>query len=210
MTSAAVLAGALVAGAWARRDYRAWRALGQGGLPPTPWGWVCVTALRGVALLPAPSRSQEGPPSEEVENLPRRAAPRPTVAPHPVPHRVVDQQAPDELVVGLQRHLEDLARRPPLQMATSRWERHHAALWWGSTDEIAHVHPVDGSCHVVLPPADLDTVQERGWGVVHPLAGRGGLPRSYTLLFPPRDVTEAGHVAAVLRAAAEAFPGPRS
>jgi hypothetical protein len=117
---------------------------------------------------------------------------------------VVDQQAPDQLVVGLQQDLEDLARRPGLQMATSRWERHHAALWWGDAAEIAHVHPVDGSCHVVLPPADLRTVQEQGWGVAHPLAGRGGLPPTYTLLFPPRDATEAGHVAAVLRAAADA------
>ncbi|WP_157646892.1 luciferase family protein [Actinomycetospora chiangmaiensis] len=190
---------------WARRDFHAWRALGPGGLPPTPWGWLRVSALRVVALLPAPPGSgiDPGPPTPPVGRLPERGAPRPRVAPHPVPHRVLDQRAPRELARRLQQELETLAGRQGLRMATSRWERHHDALWWGTGDEIAHVHPVDGSCHAVLTPADLDVVRARGWGVVHPLAGWGGLPRTYALLFPPRDETEAGHVVTLLRAATE-------
>jgi hypothetical protein len=199
----AVLGGALAAARWARRDVRAWRALGPGGLPPTWWGWVRMSALRVLATLPAPTAgtAAAADPTPTVEALPGRATPRPRVAPYPVPHRVLDQRAPAALVAALQRELEALAGRDGLQMATSRWERHHVALWSDTDDEIAHVHPVDGSCHVVLAPADHAVVLARGWGVVHPLAGRGGLPRTYTLLFPPRDPTEAENVVAVLRAA---------
>lgn len=199
----AVLAAVLAGVRWALRDFRAWRALGPGGLPPTPWGWLRMSALRIVATLPTPRTSDVGEPTPSIGRLPERAGPRPLVAPYPVPHRVLDQRAPDVFVTRLQCELENLAGQRGLRMARSRWERHHEALWSGTDDEIAHVHPVDGSCHAVLAAADLAVVLAGGWGVLHPLAGRGGLPRTYTLLFPPRDEPEADHVVAVLRAAAE-------
>lgn len=31
---------------WARRDFKAWTALGKGGLPHTPAGWLAMTGLR--------------------------------------------------------------------------------------------------------------------------------------------------------------------
>ena len=37
---------AALAGTWARRDYRAWLALGEGGLPANPKGWLITSHLR--------------------------------------------------------------------------------------------------------------------------------------------------------------------
>src|ERR1700750_3326501 len=42
----AAIAVAALAGAWARRDYLAWLALGEGGLPANPKGWLITSYLR--------------------------------------------------------------------------------------------------------------------------------------------------------------------
>jgi len=42
----AAIAVAALAGTWARRDYRAWLALGEGGLPLNPKGWLITSYLR--------------------------------------------------------------------------------------------------------------------------------------------------------------------
>ena len=68
--------------------------------------------------------------------------------------------------------------------------------------EIAHIHPSDGSIHMVLGPSDTRTVIERGWGERHGLAGIAlGLPATYTLIYAPRDREEVDTIAAILDAA---------
>lgn len=47
--------------------------------------------------------------------------------------------------------------------------------------ELAHIHHLDGSLHIVLSPQDARKVIQRGWGELHPLAGL--LYRGYH--FPP-------------------------
>ncbi|KAK8035197.1 hypothetical protein PG993_010192 [Apiospora rasikravindrae] len=47
--------------------------------------------------------------------------------------------------------------------------------------EILHVHPADGSTHMVLSLADSRRVIETGWGERHRLSGGGFLPWGYTL-----------------------------
>lgn len=47
--------------------------------------------------------------------------------------------------------------------------------------ELAHIHHLDGSLHVVLSPQDTRKVIQQGWGELHPLAGL--LYRGYH--FPP-------------------------
>lgn len=40
--------------------------------------------------------------------------------------------------------------------------------------EVCHSHPSDGSLHLVLHPADVRAVLEKGWGERHPLAWDDG------------------------------------
>lgn len=52
--------------------------------------------------------------------------------------------------------------------------------------EMVHVHPIDGSTHVVLSLKDSEEVIQRGWGQRHRLSGVV-VGWSYTLLYAPRD-----------------------
>ena len=38
--------------------------------------------------------------------------------------------------------------------------------------EIGHMHPTDGSMHMILSPSDAKVVIESGWGELHGLAGQ--------------------------------------
>jgi hypothetical protein len=193
-------------GIWAVRDYRAWRALGEGGLPPTPLGWLTTTALRLATrdrFLVRPQSTQDG---HRLAGLPMRRGARPPVARYPVPHRVLGPPPADDVLLALRRLLDELAGSPGLEYRTSHWERHHQALWRTGPDrEIAHLHPVDGSLHVVLGPADAQHAIDRGWGELHPLAGvpRLGLPGTYTLLYPPRGAEDIAAIRLLLTNAVE-------
>ena len=202
------LTGALIGGAgavlsWAVRDYRRWRALGPGGVPSTPAGWIVVTGMRLRARDPyASRRPPSSPPSPALGELPSRPGPRPQVAPHPVPHRVVTQHAASDRISRLQAILEALAERDELQMRTSGWEKHQQALWRHGGLEIGHVHPSDGSMHVVLAPDDAAVVVARRWGEFHPLAGvLLDLPEGYVLLYPPQDDEQIDHLTTILEGA---------
>ena len=189
---------------WVVRDYRQWRALGPGGVPSTPAGWLVVTGMRLRARDPyASRRSPSSPASSALGELAERPGPRPRVAPHPVPHRVVTQHAGPDRVSRLQAILETMAERDDeLQMCTSGWEKHHQALWRRKGTEIGHVHPRDGSMHVVLATDDAAVVVARGWGEFHPLAGvMLDLPEGYVLLYPPQDDEQIGHLTTILDSA---------
>lgn len=57
-----------------------------------------------------------------------------------------------------------------------------AAVVTGETrGEILHVHPADGSTHMLLSLADSRRVIETGWGERHKLSGGGVMPWGYTL-----------------------------
>jgi len=164
-----VALGAAVVAAW--RDYRAWRALGVGGLPPNLKGWATVTVLRLRRRDPLhPLRPVAEPPSPQLMPLPHRSAARPSVARHPVPHRVLTGHAPAAVKVELRELFDELRRTAGLDYRTSRWEKHNRALFRGEA-EVGHIHPSDGSLHVTLSPADAELVVTRGWGEFHPLAG---------------------------------------
>ncbi|KAK6855869.1 phospholipase carboxylesterase protein [Apiospora arundinis] len=62
-----------------------------------------------------------------------------------------------------------------------------AAVVKETRGEILHVHPADGSTHMVLSLADSRRVIETGWGERHRLSGGGFLPWGYTLVYAPRD-----------------------
>ncbi|MCE0768623.1 DUF5519 family protein [Pseudonocardia kujensis] len=202
---AGAVVGAAAAGiGWAARDYRRWKALGPGGVPANPVGWLAVSGMRLRARDPYAWREAgSGDVDRALLTLPSRAGARPEVGPHPVPHRVLTQHADEAQVAALQDVVEELAGREGLEMRTSGWEKHHPALWRVGGPEIGHVHPADGSMHVALAPLDARVVVARRWGEFHPLAGvMLGLPEGYVLLYPPRDDAEIGHLRSVLEAAA--------
>ncbi|KQU06604.1 hypothetical protein ASG56_02835 [Rhodococcus sp. Leaf7] len=190
-----------------RDDYRSWRNLGPGGLPANPLGWACTTLLRPfgrdgtIAAVDAASDL----------DLPFRRGERPTVAPHPVPHRQVAMDAEPDTVRALERHLLAVADDPSFRTARSRFERRGDALFLADTadappwirqagGELAHVHTGQGSLHVVADPGDAEVIVSRGWGERHPLAGRRmlGLPYSYVFLYAPRDGEDLSTVLAVV------------
>ncbi|WP_326836939.1 hypothetical protein VSH64_18905 [Amycolatopsis rhabdoformis] len=197
--------GAMAAGiGWAVRDYRRWKALGPGGVPSNPVGWVAVTGMRMRTRDPY---TVDAPRGGEVERalraLPRREGPRPDVAPHPVPHRVLNQHADQARIAAVQDMVQDLAGRPGLEMRMSGWEKHHPALFAADGTELGHVHPRDGSLHVSLRPPDAAVVVDLGWGELHRLAGvMLGLPAGYVLLYPPREQAEIACLRSILEAAA--------
>ncbi|KAI1341065.1 hypothetical protein F5Y15DRAFT_24210 [Xylariaceae sp. FL0016] len=55
--------------------------------------------------------------------------------------------------------------------------------------ELIHVHPPDGSTHLVLSLVDSAEVIRKGWGQRHRLSG-GMLGWGYTLVYAPRDEGE--------------------
>jgi hypothetical protein len=60
--------------------------------------------------------------------------------------------------------------------------------------EVVHAHPIDGSMHLTLHPADAAAVIGAGWGERHPL-GKGGwlgwfVPAGFILVYAPRDEAE--------------------
>lgn len=208
----------------ARRDYEAWLALGPGGLPANVGGWLTATLLRSFSREPfsvgvygtAPA------PAGPLMLEPRRG-PRPVMAPWPVPHRQqtdVPSAAMREATVRLPAEL--VADEPrALRLATSKFERHGSAVFvlspgarapWvrGSRNEAVHVHPSDGSLHVVLHPADARVVIDAGWGQRHPLSGVPllGLPVSYLSIYAPRTDAELEIVRTIARRATGG-PGSR-
>ena len=194
------------AGLWVARDYRAWRALGIGGLPHTARGWLKMTRWRlmaGDVLSTAVIDRDVGAPGDcdNLADLPPRCGMRPRIAPHPVPHRQLDQHIPEGLrplhQAVFDRHVA--AGDASLHYARSHFERHNQAITLRCPDhghpvacatcgEIAHIHPSDGSMHMILSPSDARHVIAGGWGERHGLAGKAlGLPTTYLLIYAPQD-----------------------
>lgn len=211
---------ALAVGTWARRDFKAWVALGKGGLPHNLAGWLAMTGLRlfkrdgikGVALDAALNQPDD---AAYLGHLIQRSGARPNVPHYPIPQRQ-SSELPNALTMQrLQAVFDRHADRFPalLTWQRSRFERHNRALvlrhpecgWdcavrWGG--EVAHIHPCDGSMHMILSPRDAAAVLEQGWGELHSLSGRLGLlPASYTFVYAPRNETELQAVEAILMAA---------
>jgi Family of unknown function (DUF5519) len=208
-----VAAVAVMATSWAVKDYLCWRALGAGGLPHTLRGWLTVVVLRieawHVDRFDTTGWAGTGHLSG---SLAVRPGPRPTVAPYPIPHRQIDQHPDPQFTPNL-TIASFVASRPGLTCSRSYFEKHTDAAFAApgcaihadgevSGGEIAHVHG-DGSLHVVLARADAAQAIDRGWGELHPLAGRtAGLPATYVLLYSPRTPGEVAVVERLLNAAA--------
>jgi hypothetical protein len=205
----AALAAAVLA-AWVVRDYRGWVALGPGGLPHTPRGWLTMTALRARTWRVDPFDTTRWSGTGHLTGpLPVRPGPRPKVARYPIPHRQLDQFPGPEFTSTL-TIASFVATRPALTVRRSHFEKHNDAAFGrpahedgrASGGEIGHVH-ADGSLHVVLAAADAAQAIENRWGQAHPAEGRAaGLPPAYVLLYAPRTPDEAAVAERLLDAAA--------
>ncbi|MDQ1179561.1 luciferase family protein [Rhodococcus sp. SORGH_AS_0301] len=181
-------------------DYRRWRAIGPGGLPDNPVGWVVMTALRPLCRETIRLRDNDIRAAVGALELPDRGS-RPVMAPFPIPHRQVVSDGDPVSVRSLQDHLTILSSTDGCHSARSHLERRGDALHVDhprsaaarrARGEIAHVHDAQGSMHVVADPRDVAEIVSRGWGERHPLAGRFlvGLPDSYLYLYAPRNEAE--------------------
>jgi hypothetical protein len=96
---------------------------------------------------------------------------------------------------------------------TSNYERHNNAVFVRpeylnarsgreTRGESGHVHPSDGSMHMIFGPSDSKTVIDKGWGERHPLSGvRPGLSLNYVMIYAPRTAAEIAVIGELLRAA---------
>lgn len=222
--------GLLLAGAalWIWHDYRAWTSLGPGGLPHTARGWLRMTWLRlqkGEAIKSEPLLPFIGSPEDAVYlgSLVHRAGPRPRVAPHPIPQRQLDQHAPTMLRGKLDALFTDTVARHDrrVHFKLSHFEKHTPAVTLchpecghvyalSTQGEIGHIHPSDGSMHMILSPSDTRQAIEAGWGERHALAGRLGLPQTYLFVYSPRDEVELATTQTLLEAAISFMSADRS
>ena len=179
---------------WVRNDYDAYLRVGRGGTASTPWGWWRTKRLNfvlkyilQVEVLSDPFVDPMTEPYRgRLFDLPRRDGDRPKII-GLAPQRQADQKVSPQTELDLVSMLEKKAHEKPdtLIMDRSYLEGHLRALKrrlgptgvpgmpgtdaeWGG--EIAHVHKLDGSAHVVLHPADCGEVIRAGWGERHPLA----------------------------------------
>lgn len=196
--------------ALAYRDYRNWLALGKGGLPSNLRGWLLVTRMRFQKKDPLEVKMytpEIGSADDHsyLGDLPRRNGPRPDIAPWPIPHRQLNQF----IATGMREKLDAAfdnavsANAGLVHYKMSFFEKHSPAVTLchpecGHTHaiagqgETAHIHPGDGSMHMIFSVTDATKVIQSGWGERHPLSGAAMniLPNTYLYVYPPRDDAE--------------------
>ncbi|KIJ57873.1 hypothetical protein HYDPIDRAFT_120246 [Hydnomerulius pinastri MD-312] len=206
--AAALVVSALVP--WVIGNYRAFIALGKGGLPSNPIGY-------SIAMIAKPFGKETTSTScydkdedkstwlQDPQSIPERRGERPRTGWHFLPHRQVDrlpsQEAKKKLDAIFAKRAKDNTHI--VELAVSPHERMHDAMVVASSvvsphkvadhalREIAHIHPeIDYSLHVTLSPQDCKLVIEHGWGERHPLSGTKALPKEYLLIYAPRDDEE--------------------
>ncbi|KAB8255616.1 hypothetical protein BDV32DRAFT_111384 [Aspergillus pseudonomiae] len=217
-----------------RQDYHAYLALGPGGVPSTPAGYLQICILRPFAVrnplappsLPCTLLPQEG--YLKSRNLPDRSGPRPKVV-GIVPHRQTTQRASAEMYAALTKEIHGLVNAYPsvLYTGTSCFEKHSTGIFCKlgpaalsrqeqeqqqkrltCNGEVCHAHPIDGSLHLTLHPADVRLVLEKGWGERHPIARedwwwwRRSVPSGFVMIYAPRTEEERRCVVEIIRAAA--------
>lgn len=206
-----------------RRDYNAFLALGPGGTPSTPRGYLRICVLRLFILRnplePPPVPQLLHPQFGIVKELPKRVGPRPRVA-GIAPQRLLTQRGGAEMYQALSLAIKHLARCHPdrLYLGISCFEKHSIGIFSHHSlrrhdrptcnGEICHAHPSDGSLHLTLHPADVKFVIDQGWGERHPLSrenwwwGARIVPSGFVLIYAPRDEKELSCVMEIVRAAA--------
>ena len=140
----------------------------------------------------------------------RRTGPRPRTT-ETAPHSQLDQQPANLLNEALvQRGSElgdvvvDRSRRSPpgtvglhLPAAAARDDERAFLI----DREFAHVHPDDGSLHLILPEPLRSVAIQAGWAEPHPLAGQPTTSPDTVMVYAPRDAAELDTVTSLVEAA---------
>lgn len=225
IVAVAVTAMLVAGGAWAYSDYQAWLALGPGGLPYNARGWMQANWMRLQARDPIDTAVYAGRigaagDCASVSDLPLRDGPRPHIGRHAVPHRQLDQLPDPDMKVRIRALFDESVSRHGdlVGYMLSYAEKRNPAVTLLRTPvvpdavathgEVGHVHPSDGSMHMILGASDAKAVIDRGWGERHPLAGvLPGLPDTYLLIYPPRTPAELRVAARILEGAISHMAG---
>ncbi|KAL1633241.1 hypothetical protein SLS58_011176 [Diplodia intermedia] len=207
------------------RDYRAFIALGPGGVPHNALGWAAVTLLiRPFALSKAQATATDDYPQGDEEGMTREGG----KAHADVLALPARRGARAEFIRNL---FANAALQNPhlLETKKSGYERHNAALFvsaklledaearkslphaaMASSGEIGHPHP-DLSIHLYVSPADARVLIEKGWGERHrmsvpagslatkviPIFGR--IADTFLMIYGPRDEEEMAVLQTILR-----------
>ncbi|KAK1992131.1 hypothetical protein LX36DRAFT_51478 [Colletotrichum falcatum] len=221
---------------WAVRDYRAYIALGPGGLPHNLAGWLIVTfVLRPFALSKAHATWTGDYPDkgahDDVEALPPRKGDRAELG-GIVPHRQLSQHAPERMREYIGNLFANaVAQNPALvESKLSLYERNNPGALFvrpavlaspappatarTARGEIGHNHG-DLSVHMYLGPADARRAIEKGWAERHRLArprgtlfsGRHRVADTYLMIYGPRDDDEMDALAVFLKNAVRFMTG---
>lgn len=209
----------------AYKDYQAWVALGVGGLPHTFDGYQTLKRLGKIMKSPFDVTNLEKHVGKlgdvsALKRLPKRKGSRPTVAPFAIPHRQTDQHNDSTIRRKQSKLIESQAAQQQGQLSYKRsfFERHNNALFVKDSvagnpammpithAEIGHMHPSDGSMHMILSPSDAKVVIESGWGELHGLAGQVFAPGrelapGYMMIYSPRTEKELEVTKQILEAA---------
>ncbi|KAJ6577157.1 hypothetical protein B0H19DRAFT_931964 [Mycena capillaripes] len=215
---------------WVVDNYRKFLALGKGGLTRLgPLGWVIALTFTAFGRETVSTAEYEKGAIQErwLETPVERRGARPLTGWHCVPHRQLDRLPTEEMAERLQAVFDKhVAANPNLvQVVLSPHERTipgmvihpdipspHKVAEQGLR-EIAHIHHIDHSLHVILSPADCKTAIDLGWAQRHPLSGVSRflpLPNSYLLVYAPRDEEELAVVERILVASMGYMTGSRS
>ncbi|GKZ34558.1 hypothetical protein AbraIFM66950_004871 [Aspergillus brasiliensis] len=138
------------------KDYQAFLALGPGGTPSTPTGYLRICLLRLFTIrdpLEPPSLPLTLLPKTGLlnsSNLPQRHGPRPTVA-GIAPQRQMTQKASPAMYETLSTEIQNLVSHNPetLYEGTSCFEKHSTGMFCSSTD-------------TVTPTTSTSTQQQQG------------------------------------------------
>ncbi|GKT46879.1 uncharacterized protein ColSpa_07060 [Colletotrichum spaethianum] len=220
---------------WAVRDYRAYIALGPGGVPHNFGGWLLVTlGIRPFALSKASATYTGDYPDDgahdEIKELPQRKGGRAELG-GIVPHRQLSQHAPERMREFIQNLFVNAVTQNPtlLESKLSLYERNNQAIFVSpqalasstpptashtARGEISHHHH-DLSIHMYLSPADAKLAITKGWAERHRLslprgsllAGRFHLADSYLMIYGPRDEEEMEVLAVFLKNAIRFMTG---
>ncbi|KAG4429586.1 hypothetical protein IFR05_014935 [Cadophora sp. M221] len=177
---------------WCIKDYRAFLALGPGGVPYNIFGWAAITILVRPFALSENDATWTGdyPPEgahQDILDLEERKGGRAKLA-GIAPHRQMTQKAPDPMKAPLNELFNEMVKNHPKLLETKRslYEKHHDAIFVQSNllqdpnssipasarisrGEIGHIHH-DASVHLYFSPADAKVLIEKNWAERHRLA----------------------------------------
>lgn len=227
----ATTASAALFAAWVVSDYRAWKALGTGGTPPTPAGYWRMTKLRikwalSFDDLRDPSKLSEEGPSYLNIWLPNRSKTRPKTQSRTMPQRSIpvplDEAVRERLHALPKKYCKDHPTILKYDLSNTEGRtadaiyalpnlpnRHPNATDRIIKDEIAHTHPVDNSLHVWLSQADARKVVESGWGERFPLGAMGMLHPGMTFVYAPRSMADLIVIEEIIKAGVAFVTGER-